>query len=63
MKTNILLIGAIVLACASCSNDEIREVNPGNIIEFRTALDTRAAETTEENLENFFVSSVRVLSS
>lgn len=55
MKTNILLIGAIVLACASCSNDEIREVNPGNIIEFRTALDTRAAETTEENLENFFV--------
>ena len=43
------------LAMTSCSNDEALEINNGHAIGFRTAIATRATETTTANLEGFFV--------
>lgn len=39
----------------SCSNDEIMEINTGKAISFRTAMATRATETTYGDLNEFFV--------
>lgn len=56
----LLFAAAVITAMASCSNNEIIDVNPGEGISFRTSLDkaTRAnAEnvTTLENLNDFKV--------
>ena len=55
MKKNIILLGLILFAGTSCSNDEIKDVKPAEVIDFRAAVDTRASETTTEVLENFMV--------
>ena len=55
MKKNIILLGLILFAGTSCSNDEIKDVKPAEVIDFRAAVDTRASETTTEVLDNFMV--------
>ncbi len=46
----------VAIAMASCSNDEIVKTSPGQAIDFRTAMATRAiTETTNGNLTGFFV--------
>lgn len=59
----LLFAAAVITAMASCSNNEIIDVNPGEGISFRTSLDkaTRAnAEnvTTLENLSEFKVAGI-----
>lgn len=56
MKKSLLLMGMALMAFASCSQDEIREVNRGNAIDFRTPSVTKATETTTSNLEVFYAS-------
>lgn len=56
----LLFAAAVITAMASCSNNEIIDVNPGEGISFRTSLDkatrTNAANvTTLENLNDFKV--------
>ena len=46
------------LAMASCSKDETTGINNGNAIDFRTALGTRASETTTANIEKFNVTAL-----
>ena len=56
MKQKLLL--ACIAAAAvmtSCSNDEVLEVNKGRAIDFRSAIASRATETTLENLDSIFV--------
>lgn len=58
MKKQLFLIAGAVLALASCSKDETTGVNHGNAIDFRTAMATRAAETTTASLTKFFVTAL-----
>lgn len=46
------------MALASCSKDETTGVNRGNAIDFRTAMATRAAETTTASFTKFFVTAL-----
>ena len=55
MKQKLLFAGMAAIALTSCSNDEAVEINNGHAISFRTAMGTRATETTTANLEGFFV--------
>lgn len=56
MKKALLLMGVALLAFASCSQDEIKEVNRGNAIDFRMPSLTKATETTTYNLSEFYAS-------
>lgn len=55
MKQKLFLAAMAAIAMTSCSNDETLEINTGRAIDFRTAMATRATETTTGNLESFFV--------
>lgn len=58
----LLFAAAVITAMASCSNNEIIDVNPGEGISFRTSLDkatrTTANVTTKENLTQFNVTAI-----
>ena len=54
-KSNILAAAAAILTLASCQNDETLKINNGEGIAFRTAMTTKAAEVTTENLKEFWV--------
>lgn len=61
MKRKFLLTAITVVVLASCSQDNIVEVNKGKTIFFRTSLDkniTRSNEKTLSNLEKFYVTAV-----
>ena len=58
MKKTIILLGIVLFAGTSCSNDELRETKPGDVIDFRAAIETRASETTTDNLESFYVTAL-----
>ena len=58
MKKNILMISAAMLALVSCTQDEVVQINNGQKIEFRTALDTRATELTNDDLQSFHVTAL-----
>lgn len=58
MKKQILLMTAAVLTITSCSKDESTEVNNGQAIDFRVAMETRATETTTANITNFLVTAI-----
>ena len=60
MKKNLILIAMASLAIVSCSKDENVSVNRGNAIDFRTAVGTRATETTTANLTSIFVDAIDV---
>lgn len=58
MNGNVKLLGMVATASimlASCSNDELKEVYNGEKISFTTQVKTRATETTNKNLEGFYV--------
>lgn len=58
MNGNVKLLGMVATASimlASCSNDELKEVYKGEKISFTTQVKTRAIETTNSNLEGFYV--------
>lgn len=57
MKNQILLMAVAAMAFASCSKDEMTEVNPGNEIGFRTAV-TRATEMTTSLLSEMKVTAL-----
>lgn len=59
MKKEILLAAIAIASLASCSNDDVVDVNNGNGISFRAILNrhvNRSSVTTTTNLESFFVS-------
>lgn len=57
MKQKLFLAAMAAIAMTSCSNDETLEINTGTerAIDFRTAMATRATETTIVNLNSFYV--------
>ncbi|MCR2005413.1 fimbrillin family protein [Bacteroides acidifaciens] len=57
MKQKLFLAAMAAIAMTSCSNDETLEINTGTerAIDFRTAMATRAIETTISNLDSFYV--------
>ena len=57
MKQKLFLAAMAAIAMTSCSNDETLEINTGTrqAIDFRTAMATRAAETTIATLDSFYV--------
>ena len=57
MKNQIILMAAAALAFASCSKDEMTEVNPGNAISFQSAV-TRSTDITTGNLADIYVSAL-----
>ena len=57
MKNQIILMAAAALAFASCSKDEMTEVNPGNAIGFRTAV-TRATEVSTSSIHSMKVTAL-----
>lgn len=61
MKKNLLFAAMAVAALASCSNDEVVDVNNGGGISFRASLGkalTRANVTTLQNLPGFNVTAI-----
>ncbi|MCM1503873.1 MAG: fimbrillin family protein [Muribaculum sp.] len=58
MKKNLLILATAALAMTACSNDETLEVNRGNSIAFRSAVDSRATEMTTPGLQKFYVSAI-----
>lgn len=58
MKKNLFILAAAALVFTGCSNDETVEVNKGNAISFRTAVSTRAQETTTVSLQSFNVTAI-----
>lgn len=58
MNKKYILMGLAVWAFVSCSHDEIKDVYRENTIDFRVAIDTRAEETTNENIESFSVTAL-----
>lgn len=57
MKNQIILMAAAALAFASCSKDEMTEVNPGNAISFQSAV-TRSTDITTSNLSDIYVTAL-----
>lgn len=57
-KTYIMILGAALLALAACSRDEVKEIGNEQLIDFRIAVDTRATETTTDNIQSFFVTAL-----
>ncbi|WP_417014327.1 fimbrillin family protein [Alistipes sp.] len=58
MKKSMFFVAGAALALASCSKDEPVSTNNGNAIDFRAAMQTRAAETTTANIAKFFVTAL-----
>jgi hypothetical protein len=60
MKKNLFILAAATLALASCSNEEMIELNKGNAIDFRAAMGvaSRGDETTTANIGQFYVTAV-----
>lgn len=58
MKKIILMVSLAVLALVSCNRDDVVDTNYGSRIEFRTAVDTRAAEIMQNDLNEFFVTAL-----
>lgn len=58
MKQSLFLVPLAALALASCSKDETTGTNIGHAIDFRSAMQTRATETTIENLNSFAVTAI-----
>lgn len=52
-------MGIAMTVFASCSQDEIKEVNRGKAIDFRTPALTKATETTTSNLVEFYASAYK----
>lgn len=62
MKKNLFFLSAAAIALASCSSEEVVEVNNGNAIDFRASMGagalSRGQETTSANLERFYVTAI-----
>ncbi len=60
MKKTILFTALASLALASCTQDEPVSINQGSAISFRPAMgvQTRASETTNDNLSSFYVTAL-----
>lgn len=66
MKKNLLLMMAVPLALASCSNEDVLETNPKTVpddaITFRANVgytsQSRGTETTQSNLKAFYVTAI-----
>lgn len=57
MKKNLFILATAAFALASCSNEEVVELNNGNAIDFRVAM-SRGAETTTDNIGQFYVTAI-----
>lgn len=55
LKAPLMMVTVAALALSSCSEDEPVSVNQGRAIDFRTAMDSRAVETTNLNLSSIQV--------
>lgn len=57
MKKMLLMLGVAAAAMTSCTNDEVVEVNPANVIKFESFVNkgTRAVTNTDEDITKFYV--------
>ena len=53
-----MFMAMTAMLIASCSNDDVVSTNTGRAIDFRTSVGTRGAETTTQNINNFFVTAI-----
>lgn len=62
MKTKLFFVAAASIALASCSSEDVVELNNGNAIDFRVAMGSeatsRGTETTTGNLKEFNVTAL-----
>ena len=57
MKKMLLVLGVAAAAMTSCTNDEVVEVNPANVIKFESFVNkgTRAVTDTDRDISKFYV--------
>lgn len=58
MKKNLFILGSVAVALASCSNEEVMEMNNSDAIDFRVAVGSRATEMTTDGLLSFNVTAI-----
>lgn len=58
MKRQLFMMTVTAVVMASCSKEEIKDINMGNAIDFRAAIETRATETTTANIAKFSVTAI-----
>lgn len=62
MKKKFFFMAAAAIALASCSSEDVVEVNNGNAIDFRVTMgaetNSRGAETNTDNLGQFYVTAI-----
>lgn len=62
MKKHLFLGALALIALAACTKDVVKEVNPSNLIEFRSNMDrltSRATSTTTDDLTSFYVTAYK----
>lgn len=58
MKKQIMFMAMTAMLIASCSSDDVVSTNTGRAIDFRTSVGTRGAETTTDNIKEFYVTAI-----
>ncbi len=58
MKKQFMFMAMAAMLIASCSSDDVVSTNTGRAIDFRTSVGTRGAETTTENITEFWVTAI-----
>lgn len=58
MKKQFMFMAMAAMLIASCSSDDVVSTNTGRAIDFRTSVGTRGAETTTDNIKEFYVTAI-----
>ncbi len=58
MKKQFMFMAMAAMLIASCSSDDVVSTNTGRAIDFRTSVGTRGAETTTDNIKEFWVTAI-----
>lgn len=53
-----MFMAMTAMLIASCSSDDVVSTNTGRAIDFRTSVGTRGAETTTDNIKEFYVTAI-----
>lgn len=58
MTKQFMFMAMAAMLIASCSSDDVVSTNTGRAIDFRTSVGTRGAETTTDNITEFWVTAI-----